>query len=68
MSSVLTFLERVKNVDEQSVSVTYAQIIRQFRDSLSRNIIPSINRYINTKSENPELNLTMFLTDLTTRR
>lgn len=68
MSQMLTFLGRVKTLEEQNASPKYMQIMRQFRDSCGRNITPSIQKYIRSKIQNNELNLVLFLNDLTSRR
>lgn len=63
-SSLLTFLMRVKSLDEQSVSPNYMRILRTFNNSYYRNIKPAVSKLISTNIDNEELKLFEFVTNL----
>lgn len=63
-SSLLTFLERVKYIEDQTVGTGYRKVMEKFRENSLRNIQPAILKYVKSNIENKELKLYLLCQDL----
>lgn len=66
-ASLLTFLTRIKSLDDQSVSVNYKKILLSFKNAHEKNVKPSVERFVFSKLDNTELRLFEFINNLISR-
>lgn len=63
-SSLLTFLGRVLDRDEQNLGEAYRRIIEKFRETSIKNVKPALARYVKSPVENRQLKVYFLCQDL----
>lgn len=66
-SSLLTFLVRIVDKQEQSVGAGYKKVLDKFKENFAKNIQPSVMRFAKSNIENKELKLYFLCQDLMTK-
>ena len=63
-ASLMTFLNRTTNIDEQSVTPNYRRVLKGFNNKCEKNLTKSMDIYIRSSMGNRELKLLSLLLDL----